>query len=781
MTNHASIDLSCSYCGTECDNDLIKINNQVYCCYGCATLDDVVAKIQNRTTDVSLKYKQFDLEENFSQLVDYENSDVYRISISLPAIHCSSCIELLEDLPSFQEGILSARVNFEQRRCTVTAQKSTPLSFVAQLLDDIGYPPQISISQKAKELDKKTSKSNLLKLAVAGFCFGNIMLFSMPHYFGLHVAEDQFFSTLFSGLSIVLSLPVLLYSGKDYLTSAYRALAAGKSHLNIPISIGILSLFGWSLYEIFSGVGVGYLDSLAGLIFFLLIGKWFQHKVYDQVSYHRNIQDFIPLVVRQVNGENEINWQRIDSLNAGDQVLVKHGEIIPVNGSLVRGKGLIDYAFITGETIPEKASKGQKVFAGGCQQLGDLVIKLNEKPSIDKLWETWNSKSEQKEFETHWTDHISKYFTISVISIALISGLYWLFIDPSTAAFVFSSVLIVACPCALALSAPFTYGNILRVFSSNNFFLKSSNAVSTLNRIQHIVFDKTGTLTEKEALNITYNGNELSEYFKQAIASLASQSSHPLSQILAKHLANEKTIEIDDFEEETGKGISGFAGKYFIKIGSSEWVSNFEKSQKGSAVYISINDEVIGHYLITAAYRSGLARVLEQLGQKYSISVLSGDNASEKGRLQAMFSGFERMIFGLKPNQKAKEIKAISSDQPVMMIGDGLNDSSAIQEGDIGIAVTDNLNGFYPGADAVILSESFTSLPSFMDLTRYSKIVLQISLVFSLMYNITGVAFAVMGLLTPIIAAILMPISSVSVVLLDTLLIRRKAKKLNLI
>jgi Cu+-exporting ATPase len=783
LTKNTTIKLLCSYCDTECDNDLVKIDNQIYCCYGCATLDDVVSKIKNRTTDVSLKYKQFDLEENFSKLVDYENEEMYKIGISLPSIHCSSCIELLEDLPSFQEGIISARVNFEQRRCTITAKKDIPLSFVAQLLDDIGYPPQISISQKLKEQDKQLVRSNLLKLAVAGFCFGNIMLFSMPHYFGLHLTDDTFFSKLFSGLSVILSIPVLAFSGRDYLTSAYRALAAGKSHLNIPISLGIISLFGWSIYEIFSGTGIGYLDSLAGLIFFLLIGKWFQHKVYDQVSYHRNVQDFIPLVVRNINKPGSFEWARIDSLTKGDNILVKNGEIIPVNGVISTGKGLVDYSFITGESLPEKAAINQKVFAGGCQKLGDIEVTLSETPSIDKLWETWNSKSEQKEFETHWTDHISKYFTISVISIAILSGAYWLYFDPTVAAFVFSSVLIVACPCALALSAPFTYGNILRVFSNNSFYIKSSNAISTLNRLKHIVFDKTGTLTEKQALSVTYIGgvSDLNQELKKGIASLASQSTHPLSQIIANKYSEFSSLEVDEFKEEIGKGISGIVNNNFIRLGSSQWITNFKKETNASSVYVSVNDTVMGHFSISTVYRQGLKDTLNKLSKWYKISLLSGDNSSEKSRLQKLFPNFNKLMFGLKPNQKAAHVQQIKINEAVMMIGDGLNDSSAIQEGDFGISVTDNLNGFYPGADGVLLSESFTKLPKFMELARYSKRVLQISLVFSLMYNITGVAFAVFGLLTPIIAAVLMPISSVSVVLLDTLLIRYKAKKIKLI
>ncbi len=780
MTQTTSIDQLCTYCSGPCDNDVVVINNQFYCCYGCATLDDVVTKIKGSTSDVSLKFKQYDLAENFSQLVDYENAELYRISISLPTIHCSSCIELLEDLPSFHDGILTARVNFEQRRCTITAKKSTPLSYVAQLLEDIGYAPQISLGQKQKDLELEFNKQNLIKLAVAGFCFGNIMLYSLPHYLGLGLANDAFFAGLFSLLSILLSIPVLFYSGREYLVSAYRALAAGKSHINIPISLGLISLFGWSLYEIISGSGIGYLDSLAGLVFFLLIGKWFQHKVYDQVSYHRNIQDFIPLVVRKKNANNTIDWERIDQLAIGDTIIVKHGEIIPVNGKLVSGNGLIDYSFITGECIPEQVKISNNIYAGGCQKEAEIEIELSEAPSIEKLWETWNIKQGNKNFETHWTNHISRYFTIAVVLIAIISAAAWLYFDASKAAFVFSSVLIVACPCALALSAPFTYGGILRVFSNNNFFIKNADSVSTLSKIKHVVFDKTGTLTEKEAITINFIGPKLSDNHLRVIHSLAKQSNHPISNIIASSLTSYSRLEVDNFEEIPGKGISGTVDGKAVKLGSSKWLKTEQSDSKASSVYVSIDEIIVGHFQIVSAYRNGLGATLKRLGKNYKISVLSGDNDSDATTLQQLYSGFTKLMFNLKPKQKAIEIEKIKSQTPVLMVGDGLNDSSAIQVGDFGIAITENLNGFYPGSDGVLISENFTDLPKFFELARYSKTILQLSLVFSLIYNIAGVSFAVMGLLTPIIAAILMPISSISVVVLDTLLVKYKAKKIGL-
>lgn len=779
MKQIKSTETICAYCESVCDSDIVHLNNQHYCCYGCATLSDVVARMKHAPVDIALKYKQLDLPESFNELVDYQNDKLYKIAISLPAIHCSSCIELLEDLPSFMNGVLSCHVNFEQRRCTVSIRKNVPLSAVAQLLDDIGYPPQISVSQKRNDAEKAINRTNLLKLALAGFCFGNIMLFSLPHYFGLGVTNQLFFTRLFSVLSMVLSLPVVAYAGRDYLTSAYKALSAGKLHINVPIAIGILSLFGWSFYEILSGAGIGYLDSLAGLIFFLLIGKWFQHKVYDHVSYHRNVQDFIPLVVRKLVHQQE-EWVRIDSLEKGDIVRVKNEEIIPVNGILLKGIGRVDYAFITGESVPEPVQHLGAVYAGGCQESGELDIQLSEKPSIEKLWSTWSTNSEVKEFRNSWLDAISHYFTLGVLAIALVAGAVWGFIDMSRAIFVFSAVLIVACPCALALSAPFTYGNILRVFSKNNFFLKNANAIFTLGEIQHIVLDKTGTMTEKEALLVSFEGGELTAMDKQLIAAVTNQSTHPLSSIITHYLKGVDFLPTLHFKEEQGKGVEATVGGKFIKIGSSSWL-NAADTSKATSVYVSIDEELIGHFRIQAKYRTGLETILNRLSTMVSLSVLSGDTDGEKSALHHLFPGFKMLKFKLKPAQKAQLISELQTQEKVMMIGDGLNDSAAIQRGDMGVALTENLNGFYPGSDAVLLSDSFEQLPEMVALAKYAKKIVRWSFLFSLMYNVTGVGFAVLGLLTPVIAAILMPLSSISVVLLVTVLVRLKSQKLNLI
>ncbi|MCB9260885.1 MAG: HAD-IC family P-type ATPase [Flavobacteriales bacterium] len=775
-------DVICVYCHAVClPNDLVVKNEKPFCCHGCATLYEVVSTNGEGFLDqeISIEYKQFDLPEVFNQLVDFQTDEIYKIEVNTPAIHCSSCVSLLEDLPEINPLIHRANVNFEERKLTVVADKKFPLSGLAMLLSKLGYPPQFDVSKKAALKQKEQQKVLLRKLAVAGFAFGNIMMFSMPHYFGLKVGSDSFFEGIFKYFNVALSILVLFYPAQDYLKTAYQSLKVRKNHIDIPIAIGILAIWGWSMFEIFTNKGFGYLDSLAGLIFFLLIGKWYQSKMYAKISFERNLTDFLPISVRKKHNENVL-WQRVDELHPGDVVVVKNGEIIPVNGNVVSGKALVDYSFVTGESIAEKVGMNKPIYIGGKQTAGVIEIQITERQDLSKIWAAWKTPKTKNHEEVHWTSVVSKYFTPAVLIIALSALVVWFFIDAQKALFVFSSVLIVACPCALALSSPFTFGSISRVLGKRFFYLKNANIVEKLAGINHIVFDKTGTLTDADSVSVSALIYKLNEHEESILKSVVSQSTHPLSQLIFGKLKDAEIQEIDSFEEIDGLGILANVNGISVKLGSQLFITG-QQAQNETSVFVEMNGEVKAKFVFANKYRKGLAELLGKLGENYKLSVLSGDNDGEAENLKKLYPNFEVISFYNTPESKKQFIdKCHANGDKTLMIGDGLNDQVALNHSDVGLAVAHNINGFYPSSDGILLPSGFDQLAELLQLAKYSKNILKTSLAFSVFYNLLGIAFAVTGVLTPVVAAILMPLSSVSVVGLVTALVSLKSKNLNM-
>jgi len=352
------------------------------------------------------------------------------------------------------------------------------------------------------------------------------------------------------------------------------------------------------------------------------------------------------------------------------------------------------------------------------------------------------------------------------------------FSDFSLAIKSFTSVLIIACPCALALAAPFTLGNSLRLFGKKGFYLKNAETVENLSKINTIVFDKTGTLTSSAKATSSYEGMPLTDVELWEIKELTSHSTHPISSEIHKSIEEEKRLisRLVTFEEIQGEGIIGVfndgtiikIGKYSFVVSQSEAKINYRINNKASA-YVSINNEIAGAFIIKNQYRKGLNDLLKNISDNYELFVLSGDNEKEKEHLAFIFPEKSRLIFNQSPQNKLDFIKNLMQEgKKVMMIGDGLNDAGALKKADVGISLTEDIHSFTPACDAVLNGEKFNQLGSFLNLSKKAMKVIKISFVISLLYNLIGLTFAMQGLLSPVISAILMPLSSISVVIFTT-------------
>lgn len=792
---------TCYHCGDSCLSGAVKHRDKSFCCKGCATVYDILHdndlsyyyELQD-TPGISpkiseSKYAYLDKEEIIDKLVEFTEDGVQVVSFVIPSMHCSSCIWVLEHLHKLEPSVRKAYVNFPKKSVRITYDSSAiSLRGIVELLTKLGYEPDISL----EDMDKKkvpVNRSLIYKLGIAGFAFGNIMSLSIPEYFDLNDFWLEQFRPLFRYLMFAFSLPVVFYSASDYFINAYKGLRSKVLNIDFPLALGIAVLFIRSTYEVFLDSGTGFFDSLSGLVFFLLLGKFFQQKTYAFLSFERDYKSYFPIAVTLLRrNEQEVVEEQtpVFQLQKGDRVLLRNEELLPADAILIKGDAHIDYSFVTGESHPVHKRSGDKVFAGGRQQGGVLELEITKAVEQSYLTQLWSdevfAKSRQTNFRT-LTDSISQRFTIAILLIAVLSTSFWLFYDPSKALQVFTAVLIIACPCAIALSAPFTLGNLLRIYGKHEVYLKDAEVIERMAKTDTIVFDKTGTITSNKESNISYEGDFIPEDLFPIIVSVIRGSNHPLSRGLYEHLERSDAFALDSFIEHTGKGMEATYKGDLIKIGSASFVGAITKEGEvnQTRVFIKLNDTVYGSYIFQNAYRDGVEELFTALRtDNKELIVLSGDNDGEQTYLQTIFPKGTKMYFNQTPENKLQFIKELQADaKSVMMVGDGLNDAGALAQSDVGIVVSENVNVFSPACDGIMAASKLVQLDKFIALSKRGVQIIKWSFVFSLFYNIIGTSFAVTANLMPVVAAILMPISSISIVAFTTLASRLSEKILN--
>jgi len=787
---------NCFHCGLECSKNSIAVEEKKFCCNGCKmvyeilNINELTCYYDLETTpgtipaDIKGKYTYLENDSIIEKLVEFNDGETTVVTLFIPSIHCSSCIWVLENLSKINEGVITSMVNFPNKKIRITFKnKQTNLRQLVELITSIGYEPYISLEDSDVK-NKGVDKTLIYQVTIAAFCFGNIMLLSFPEYF--EVSADEFwlekYKFLFRWLMLIMSIPVVLYSAKDYFISAYKGLNNRILNIDVPIAIGISVLFLRSAIEILFNLGSGFLDSLAGLVFFLLLGKFFQQKTYNFLSFERDYKSYFPIAVTKLidGGETSIS---VKDIQLGNRLLIRNEELIPVDGVLINGNASIDYSFVTGESVPVIKQSGDKLFAGGKQTSGAIEMEVTCTMSQSYLTQLWSNDVFKKVNEItikNITDSISKYFTMVILSIAVIAGFYWYFKNPSMAFNVVTAVLIIACPCALALSAPFAIGNMLRIFGYKKFYLKNAETIENISKIDTIIFDKTGTITSNDKSDISYRGGDLAVNEIKLVKAVLRASNHPLSRLLYYFISEEISDEKPAvYEEVLGKGIKAEIKGVVVKIGSASFVGATLPKINETSIYIKINKDVKGCYIFNNSYRSGMNQVFELLSKTYKLIILSGDNDGEKKHLEKILPTNTQFEFNQKPEDKLEFIKKRQlNGEKIMMVGDGLNDAGALAQSNVGIAISENVNVFSPACDAILDAKYFDKLPVFLKLSNKTISIIKVSFVISFCYNLIGMYFALTGLLTPVVAAILMPLSSISIVVFVTVITNWISRKI---
>ena len=789
---------NCFHCGKEyTTREEIQFDAKSFCCVGCKTVYEIFS--QNDLTcyydfqsapgatplEIKGKYDFLDDEKIQSKLLEFQENNTHIVSLYIPHIHCSSCIWILENLQKLQKGISTSQVNFTQKKVRITYNAEiTSLKEIVYLLSSIGYEPYISL-ENYETGKKEIDRSLIYKLGIAFFCFGNIMLLSFPEYFEVDEFWINKYRNFFRTLIFFLSLPSFLYSASGYYISAYKSIKSKMLNIDIPIALGIIVMFVRSVIDITFDYGQGFFDSLTGLVFFMLLGKLFQQKTYDFLSFERDYKSYFPIAVTKINTEGKEEPCQIYDIEKGDRLIIRNQELIPVDGILISPKTSLDYSFVTGEAVPIEKKSGDKVFAGGKQMGGIIEMEVLFSVSQSYLTQLWSNDVFQKKIDQKHksiTDKVSQYFTPALLLLAFGSLIFWLFIDAYIAFNVFTAVLIVACPCALALTAPFTLGNVLRIMGSNKLYLKNAQVIEQMAKVDTIVFDKTGTITSSLKSNIEYVGETLSQVEFAKIKSIVRNSNHPLSRKLYEFLPQSQVIELVSYEEIVGKGMLATIENSSFKIGSLELMNNFNviEQDKNTKVHIEIDNLYKGYFVFNHQYREGLHELFYQLNLKnYQTIVLSGDNDGEKLYLETVLPEATRLVFNQKPEQKLQYIKALQEKgKNVMMVGDGLNDAGALAQSNIGIALSENVNVFSPACDGIMDASQFQKLFHYIQYSKNAMKTIYMSFGLSLLYNAVGLTFALTGKLSPLFAAIIMPMSAITIVSFVTILSKFYGKKI---
>ncbi|MDM1345812.1 heavy metal translocating P-type ATPase metal-binding domain-containing protein [Myroides marinus] len=788
---------TCYHCGNEVTTfNRIEFDSKEFCCNGCKTVYeifsendlgcyyDMEANPGATPEEANGKYDFLEKSDIINKLLEFNEGTTSIVSLYIPHIHCSSCIWILENLHRLNDGVIRVLVNFPEKKATITYNDSkVTLKELVLLLTQIGYEPYISL-KNYEEKPQSIDRSLIYKIGIAFFSFGNVMMLSFPEYFNIDDIWMREYKDFFRWLILLISLPVFFYSASPYHLAAWKGIKTKNYTIDIPMSLGIIVMFIRSTIDIIFDLGPGFFDSMTMLVFFMLLGKLFQQRTYNFLSFERDYKSYFPIAITKIGEDGVEEPIQVYEVVKGDRLLIRNQELVPVDSILISNSAFIDYSFVTGEAVPVEKKSGDKVFAGG-KQVGDVIeVEAVNTVSQSYLTQLWSNDVFQKKVDMKYktiTDTISHYFTPVLLTVSVLAFLGWAFVDLNAAFNVFTAILIVACPCALALTAPFTLGNAIRIYGRNKFYLKNVTVVEQMAKVNTVVFDKTGTITTNANSTISYEGEELTKEQQNDIRNIIRASNHPLSRKLYNFLSTKVVVKPQFFEEIAGQGLVGVINDVKYLIGSPKLLGiDTEKMINETSVHIQINGIYKGKFIFANHYREGLKELFDNLTYSgYKLVILSGDNDGEKEALQKLLPESTTLVFNQKPEEKLSYVNYLQEQGGnVMMVGDGLNDAGALAQSNVGVSVSENVNVFTPASDAILDARMFEYLKSFLKYSKKSVKTIKLSYILALSYNVIGISVSIMNKMSPLVAAILMPISTISIISFVTIMSNYYAKKI---
>ena len=689
----------------------------------------------------------------------------FRTSLSVPGMHCGGCMSKVEKTLSALPDVEMARANLSTKRATVE-WKSATVPPLLEALETIGFDAHLV--DDGPRADPHYHRL-IRALAVAGFAAANIMMLSVAVWAGADAATRE----LFHWLSAAIAMPTLLFSGRVFFSSALNALRHGRSNMDVPISVGVILAFGLSLYETVVGGEHAYFDASVTLLFFLLVGRTLDHAMRERArSAVKGLASLTPRGASVVQEDGRYAYCPVSEIVPGMTLALAAGERLPVDGTVMSGTSLFDCAMVTGEGLPVTVGPGDQVRAGTLNLQAPLHIKvlaaakdsfLSEMMRLVELAE--NGRDRYRRL----ADRVSELYSPIVHLAALLTGLVWLMVsgDWHMAVTTAIAVLIITCPCALGLAVPIVHVVAARRLFETGVLTKDGSAIERLSQVDTIVFDKTGTLTSGHP--VLKSASETSPEILSIALALAQASRHPLSVSISQSINWAGSIpSITDVNEEPGAGVSARIGETCYRLGKREWACEAGKTLQNGPdpeVVLSREGVELATFRFTDTFRSGAHETIAKLKRDgFKVWMLSGDR-SEPVAQSARELGIEQFHAQCLPQHKVEILDQLTKEgRTVLMVGDGLNDAPSLAAAHVSIAPSSAADIGRQAADMVFTRPSLTSVREAIVTARKADRLVRQNLAAAVLYNGIAVPIAVLGYVTPLVAALAMSLSSIIVV-----------------
>ncbi|MCK6599625.1 MAG: heavy metal translocating P-type ATPase [Bdellovibrionaceae bacterium] len=743
----------CKHCGS------INKTDHEFCCSAC----ELLYAVQNSQW-LPQSESDFDIMVKNHTYMDHPDFKKYYITNTLTneytfyveGLQCSSCVHLIEKMPEFYNEVLSSEINFGLSTLVIRGTEKMSLAHVVAVMHELGYRAwPLSPNENTIDKFKKENRSFIKKIAVAGACAGNIMLFVVPVYGGL----TGTYATVFNWLSFLLFLPILFYSAIPFYQGAINSIKYQVINVDLPITIAMLAGFIFSTVNLVRGHGEIYFDSTASFIFLILATRFLVKRVQQKSLSESTLSQYIPIQSVQFRTKEGISSKPSHKIEVGDILVVEANQILPADGTIYSISADIDMSLLNGESLPQTFAHGMKVFAGtrALNKAFDMLVeKTSSETEIGKIINKLERESLQKTKFVTLSDNLAQWLIGIVFSLAVIFFIFYgALVDYQEALNRSLALIVLACPCALAFGTPLTYAMSLRKAREKGILIKNGNVFEKVLQMKTIFFDKTGTLTSGHLSLVQFFPNDVSDEVKSLILGLESQSSHPIAFAFRNAWKNTQPKVFLNLEEKLGLGVSGYhEGKHYM-------LESAQKREENGLMCVTLkkNDQVLGYFYFSDELHNDTKEVISSLVQKnYQVGILSGDRRFIVNKIAAETKINPSLVFSeLSPVEKQLKLLEFKD---VCMIGDGANDALALQSALVGIAVKGSVSLSLNSCDVYFTKSGLKSLLFLIEISRNAQDTLKRNLFFALVYNFIGGVLALAGFINPLIAAILMPVSS---------------------